>query len=370
MRIRWVHLLFAVGGLLVTLAGGRAVRLSAAGESIAVLLIELLLVAGPGFALLAVGYWLPRSNIDAELYPRIIGWCLGGIGVMSGVIVLLIVNPAGTVDRPIRAGLLGTALGSVGGLGVGLNEARAITQAREAERARTKADLAEQRNRQLNEFTELVSHDLRGPLRMVSSSLTFLQQRYEDDLDAEAHEFLDSAVDGTEQMDRLLDELLTLTRAEQVVDDPTPVALSEVIADAWAAVDTRDATLEVKFGAFLLLAERERLNQLLMNLFRNAIDHGGPDVRIRMGRLSDGFYVADDGPGIPPEDRDQVFESGYTTAADRSGFGLSIVKRIAVAHGWNVRFVDPSTEGARCEITDVESPESTNDHRDDEEYDS
>ena len=205
---------------------------------------------------------------------------------------------------------------------------------------------------------------------MVSSSLTFLQQRYEDDLDAEAREFLDSAVDGTEQMDQLLDDILTLTRAERVADDPTPVALSAVIADAWAAVDARDATLEVKFGEFLLLAERERLNQLLMNLFRNAIDHGGPDVRIRVGRLSDGFYVADDGPGIPREDRDQVFEFGYTTAADRSGFGLSIVKRIAVAHGWTVRFVDSNTDGARCEITGVERPESADSHRDDEEYDS
>lgn len=357
---RWIRLLSAAGGLFVALAVSRAVLILAAGGSLAALLIDFVLVAGPGFTLLYVRYRVLRTAISADLYPRVTGWCLGGIGVMVGVIALLVVNPAGNVDHPIRAGLLGAALGSVGGLGVGLNEARAITQAREVERAQLRADLAEQRNRQLNEFTALVSHDLRGPLRTMSSSLTFLQQRYEDDLDEDVQEFLDFAVDGAEQMDHLLDDLLALTRAERVVDNPTPLEVTEVIADAWETLETRDADLAVEVEEFLILAERGRLKQLLENLFRNSIVHGGPNVCVQVGRLPDGFYVADDGPGIAAENREQVFESGYTTTADKSGFGLSIVKRIAEAHGWDIRFVNPHTPGVRCEITDVESPTPAN----------
>ena len=84
-------------------------------------------------------------------------------------------------------------------------------------------------------------------------------------------------------------------------------------------------------------ADPGRLQELFENLFRNAVEHAGDETTVRVGELADGFFVEDDGPGIPlPEDREAVFEHGHTTAKSGSGLGLSIVKTIANAHGWSI----------------------------------
>ena len=103
-----------------------------------------------------------------------------------------------------------------------------------------------------------------------------------------------------------------------------------------------------------------RLRQLVENLLSNALNHGGDDVTIRVGQLPDGagFYVADDGPGIPPAGRDAIFDQGFSTTSDGTGFGLAIVKGIAEAHGWSVGVTESVDGGARFEVkTEVYPPE-------------
>ncbi|WP_277814717.1 sensor histidine kinase [Haloarcula limicola] len=91
-------------------------------------------------------------------------------------------------------------------------------------------------------------------------------------------------------------------------------------------------------------------------MFRNAIEHGTADTSVRLGLLDDerGLYVEDDGPGIPPEVRERVFESGHMTKADGTGFGLATVRQTVDAHGWSVDIRESVTGGARFEITGIE----------------
>jgi signal transduction histidine kinase len=93
---------------------------------------------------------------------------------------------------------------------------------------------------------------------------------------------------------------------------------------------------------------------LLENLLGNALRHGGADVTVAVGSLDDGFYVADDGPGIPEADRDAVFDSGYSTAAEGTGVGLAIVQQVVDAHDWSISVTESETGGTRFEITGVE----------------
>ena len=72
-------------------------------------------------------------------------------------------------------------------------------------------------------------------------------------------------------------------------------------------------------------------------------------MTVTIGSLDDGFFVADDGPGVPESDRQQVFELGYTTDEDGTGYGLAIVSEIVDAHGWSIEIGD-SDDGARFEI--------------------
>ncbi len=72
------------------------------------------------------------------------------------------------------------------------------------------------------------------------------------------------------------------------------------------------------------------------------------------GELDTGFFVEDDGPGVDPEDRDQIFDAGYSTKTKGTGFGLSIVREIVNAHDWTIRVTEGEDGGARFEITGVE----------------
>ena len=100
-------------------------------------------------------------------------------------------------------------------------------------------------------------------------------------------------------------------------------------------------------------ADVNRLEQLFENLFRNAIEHGRPDTTVRVGALSDdrGFFVSDDGSGIPESSRKHVFEMGYSTTPNGTGFGLSIVSDIVAAHNWDIDIRESAAGGARFEVT-------------------
>jgi signal transduction histidine kinase len=160
-------------------------------------------------------------------------------------------------------------------------------------------------------------------------------------------------------METMIDDLLTLARSGQSIDELEPVNLSQIAEDSWRSIKTTEATLIAEVD-LTILADRNRLRQLLENLFRNAVDHGGEDVTITVGGLDQGFYVADDGPGIAPENRDNVFESGYSTSEDGNGLGLQIVKQIVDGHDWDITITESEDGGARFEITGVEITSSDN----------
>jgi signal transduction histidine kinase len=139
-----------------------------------------------------------------------------------------------------------------------------------------------------------------------------------------------------------------------VVDDPQAIDVEPVVVMAWDGTGGQaSGTLEYR-SIRPVGADADRLCECFENLFRNAVEHAGPDVSVRVGPMARGFYVEDDGPGIPEADRDRVFDHGYTTRTDGSGYGLSIVRTIVNAHGWDVRVTDGDDGGARFEITGIE----------------
>ena len=123
-----------------------------------------------------------------------------------------------------------------------------------------------------------------------------------------------------------------------------------LVTDAWASVDAESARLSMDDDLGTVTADRERLRTLFENLFRNSIEHAGADVAISVDATDMGFVVADDGPGIPPDRRDAVFEAGVSTGSGTTGLGLSIVSEIAAAHGWTVSLTDSPDGGAQFEF--------------------
>jgi PAS domain S-box-containing protein len=201
----------------------------------------------------------------------------------------------------------------------------------------------------LDAFTSVVSHDLRNPLNVIQGSVQLVAEQYDD-------ENVERIARAADRMERLVDDLLTLARQGETVGETRTVDLERLAERAWSNVDTADATLTVAEGTPTITADPDRLTQLLENLYRNATEHAGPDVTVTVGPLTEasGFYVADDGPGIPEEERETVFEQGHSTKPDGTGFGLPIVRSIAEAHGWSASATESETGGARFEISGVE----------------
>ena len=205
------------------------------------------------------------------------------------------------------------------------------------------------KNEQLERFAHVVSHDLRNPLNIAEGHLALLAERSETPSD-ESH--IEEIQNAHRRMQTLIEELLVLAKRGDVITDTTAVHLGDVVERCWKTVETHDAVLENTVDS-TVIADEQRLSQLLANLFRNAIDHGGTDVVLTVGRCDDGFYVEDDGDGVPDDVRDAIFDSGFSTN-DGTGLGLDIVETIAAAHGWTVTLLDGRSGGARFEITGVD----------------
>lgn len=209
------------------------------------------------------------------------------------------------------------------------------------------AELARQ-NERLEQFASFVSHDLQNPLTIAEGHLELAREEYESD-------HLNTVAETHDRMRALIDDLLTLARDTDSVENRTAVSLDDLSEECWDHVQTKRAILDIA-STKRIRADERQLKQLLVNLFRNAVEHGGNDVTVTVGSLPDGFYVADDGRGIPLEERTNIFDPGYSTATGDTGLGLAIVSQVVEAHDWNIRVTETSNGGARFEIT---GPEST-----------
>ncbi|WP_424014533.1 GAF domain-containing sensor histidine kinase [Halorubrum xinjiangense] len=234
---------------------------------------------------------------------------------------------------------------------------------------REREETLRRQNERLDEFASIVSHDLRNPLSVAEGYVDLARETGDVD-------HLEKAADAIDRMDEFVADLLSLARQGRSVGETESVSLAAIAHEAWSSVDTDGATLTVEADG-TLEANRTRLRELLENVFRNSVEHGStssrtgsddsvehgrdsPDdplsVRVGAGTLHDddgeavpGFYVEDDGVGLP-EDADRVFESGFTTEESGTGLGLAISERIAEAHGWTAHALAGADGGARFEF--------------------
>jgi signal transduction histidine kinase len=217
-------------------------------------------------------------------------------------------------------------------------------------RGETESALARQR-----EFVADASHELRTPLTSVLANLELL----EDELQGEQREAAASALRSSRRMRRLVADLLLLARADTGREAPHKrVDLGQIVTDAAAELEPvaggHEISIDAPAGAEVD-GMRDELHRLVLNLMENALRHTDPGTAVeasverRNGEVV--LSVEDDGPGIPREMRDKVFERFYRGAGDRSGssgLGLSIVRAVAESHKGTVRLEDPlDGRGAR-----------------------
>ena len=246
----------------------------------------------------------------------------------------------------------------------------------QAEKLRERERELAAQNDRLEAFASVVSQDLRNPLSVAEGRLELAREEPID-------EHFEAIERSHQRMRTLIADLLTLARDGDSEMDREPIDLAALGEACWEGAETAGARLKVTAEG-TISANRGRLRQLFENLLRNAVEHGmssddvgheprdgradtdadGDDIdaddvdaallTVRIGELSDGFYVADDGRGIAPDERDRIFEAGYSTTTGGTGFGLSIVQQVVDAHGWEIDLAEEPDGGVRFEITNVE----------------
>lgn len=313
----------------------------------------------------AVGYWVFIDDRPDQAMVRLALWCVAGSAVIGGFEFLTFYSQllgGAELTEELQTLNAAVARGAVLGVALGLFD---------IERQRTKrreAELERQVDR-LEEFASVVSHDLRSPLTVAQGHVELIR-------DEIAEENLKQLEFAHTRMTEIIEDSLALARGGNEVTEVETVSLGEMAERAWKTVASDEDTLEIEHD-LTFEADPERLQRILENLFRNSIEHASSDSRphseteielgfgpqsadtdeidpvtVVVGRLADedGFFVADSGPGIDPDEREAVFEAGNSGTEMGSGLGLAIVRRIAQAHGWEVSIADSETGGARFEF--------------------
>lgn len=213
-------------------------------------------------------------------------------------------------------------------------------------------------NDRLEEVISIVSHDLRNPLTVAGGRVEYALNHCDcQDLD----EHLETASSSLDRMGTLIEDLLLLADKGYVVESRTALDLNSLAKEAWDHVDSRDAELVVREPTDVF-GEQKRLLQVFENLFRNAVEHGGEEVIVKVRPLEafktstrgdgqnepDGFIIEDNGRGLVDDEELDIFSSGTSTSG--MGLGLSIVKRIIEAHGWTIDSGTSPNGGAQFTI--------------------
>lgn len=214
---------------------------------------------------------------------------------------------------------------------------------RDASAEQRRREQLAQQNERLEEFTSIVSHDLRTPLSNAEAAAELARTTGSEDAFARLER-------EHERMEEMIEELLILAREGETVSEVEPVDVAAVATEAWESFRCPENDFTRPNGDIVVDGDESRIRRLFENLFRNSVEHSQSPASVKLGPVDGGFYVADDGPGIDESQHEKVFEAGYTTAKDGTRFGLSVVKRIADAHGWEITLSDSDADGVRFEF--------------------
>ncbi|WP_321576076.1 sensor histidine kinase [Halosolutus gelatinilyticus] len=344
--------------------------------------VDFLLISLPGALFLYVGGWLGDTDIEPDLYVRIVSWSLAGVGVMFTFLLLRAIHPAPEYSFSWTTRAVALSIGSVAGLAIGIHDARAITRERELDRRneelrRIRADLEnavielEASNERLDSFASTASHDLQEPLRMISQYLQLIDDRYAADLDEDGREFLAFAVDGADRMRAMVDDLLAYSRVDSQGEPLGPVDLNAVLDDV-----QRDLQVSIEEHNAEIVAEElpcvrgdaGQLRQVFQNLLSNAIEYSGdapPRITVSARRRADEWVlsVTDEGIGIEPDDQRRIFDLFQRLHAiddhAGSGIGLALCKRIVERHGGEIWVESEPGDGSTFSFTVSSCPEQS-----------
>lgn len=200
---------------------------------------------------------------------------------------------------------------------------------------------------EFNSLGNVMAHDMKNPLQTVRGRLELA-------IETSDTEHVEAAMSSLERAEKLVDDVAGVLTSGMVVGEREEIDVESVCKNVWEALDRcgEDDTIEIE-DSLTVRGDKSAVTRMFDNLLGNSMEHGETPVGVRVGELEDGFYIEDNGPGIPNENREQVFEQGFSTKESDTGTGMGMasVRQIVLAHGWRIDITDADTlDGVRFEI--------------------
>ncbi|MFC7136248.1 sensor histidine kinase [Halobaculum litoreum] len=294
----------------------------------------------------------PRpGTLPAARFPRIARWWLGASGAFL-VINLLMMTVWGTSTVAVAIGWLRFSLvfGGAGGLLVGIVEAGSIERARAAERARVRAERVADTREWLRYLNDILRHEVLNASNVAAGNASLLLD--DDSLDEATRDRLAVIERACEDLDDVIREVRLLVASDHGDLDPRRVDLRPVLdTETDAVAEAYDgATVETDLPESLPVLADESVGRVFSNLVANAVEHNdGPDATVRVSGEMDAdeavVRVSDDGPGVPPDERETLFEPANDSTSDH-GLGLHIVRTLVDRYGGAVELSDTGPDGS------------------------
>lgn len=211
----------------------------------------------------------------------------------------------------------------------------------------------EKQNEQLNEYAQIVSHDLKSPLRSIHSLITWIKEDNSKEFSEETYQYLNIIESKVEKMDHLIHGILTYSKVDTEETSVEPIDLNEVISNCIKIIhipENTNVTIDNKLP--IIRADKFRMQQLFQNLISNAVNYiDKPEGLVSVGYSEDEenylFYIKDNGPGIAKENQEKIFKifQSFTQHESSTGIGLSIVKRIVDNYRGSISIESELTKG-------------------------
>ncbi|WP_424018941.1 ATP-binding protein [Halorientalis pallida] len=287
------------------------------------------------------GYRLSKSSLDRGRQSVVAMWCLGGAGTAVLVVwftVFVRELEGRTVPEPVFALVVITALGGLFGSRIGFLYESLREEAARASEARDAMAFT----------NSLLRHDVLNGLQIMQGHAEIVE-RTDDDLVSESGRALTKQVDT---LTELVEEVRAVSNVLLGDAESRPMDLVPMLEDTveTASESFPDATVETELPDSLEAVGTLALKPVFTNLLNNAVQHSADDPTVRVTGHRDGnrvvVTVADDGPGVPPDERDRIFERGVTSDGGDGGLGLHIVATILDRADGDIRIEDSDLGGA------------------------
>ncbi|WP_193767628.1 ATP-binding protein [Halorientalis pallida] len=292
------------------------------------------------------GYRLSNSSLAPARKPTVAVWCLGGAGGAALVVCLTVVVrelEGRAVPEPVFALVVVTALGGLFGGRIGFLRENLREEAARASEARDAMAFT----------NSLLRHDVRNGLQIMQGHAELVESA-DDDLLRESGRALTKQVDTLRE---LVEEVRAVSNVLLGEADVQPIDVVSMIDDVVETTGESfpDASVETDLPASLDARATLALKPVFTNLLNNAVQHSSdaPEVRVTGHRDADRVVIsiADDGPGVPPDQRDRIFERGVTSDGGDGGLGLHIVATILDRTDGDIRVEDSDLGGAAFVVT-------------------